>query len=102
MLIEVFYLLIIFIWKTETCCVRNVADGSTSLCYSVDNSCEVFVVSTACILCIELYVFNILLCILYCCYGTLNDFLTVRVELILDMRIRSSDTCVDTLALSIF
>ena len=102
MLIEVLYLLIVFVRKTEARSVWNVADGSTGLCYCVDDSCKVFIVRTACILSIELYVLNEFLRILHGCYGTLNDFLTVRVELVLDMRVRSADASMYALVLCIF
>ena len=91
----------IFVRHAETRCVWDVTNGSTSLTYSIDHTSQILVVSTTCILGIELYIVNKATCILHCCDSTLDDFLTVAVEFVLDVRITRTDTGMNTLTLRI-
>ena len=100
-LVEVLYLLTILVGSTETCGIGDVAHGSTCLAYCLYDTGKVFVVSTSCILGIELHVLHIALGILHGSHGTLYDFLWSAVEFILDMRRACTNTRMYTAALGI-
>ena len=102
MLIEILNLLAIFIGSAESSCVRNVADGGSSLADCINHACQILIVCTACILGIELHILHIALGIFHCCNGTFYNLLGIAVELISDMRRACTDSGMNTLALGIF
>ncbi len=101
MLHEIFYLLAILLWETVTCGVGYVAHRGTSLDNGLYNTCKILIVGSAGIFSIELNVLNELLSILHGSNSTLNDFLTIGIELIFDVRVACAYTRVYSLALSI-
>ena len=102
MLHQVLNFLTVFVRKTIARGVWNVANRSTSFHNSIDDACQIFVVSTTCVLCIEFHILHVTLRIFHSSSGTLNDFLTCGIELILDVRIARTDTRMDALMLGIF
>ena len=101
MLHEILDFVTIFIRQTITCSIRNVYYSSTRLDNSLYDTSQILIISTACILSIELYVLNILFSILDSSYSTFDDFLAGRIELILDMTVAGTDTSMDSLMLGI-
>ena len=101
MLHQVAYLAAKLFRQAVTCGIGDVDNGGTSLDNGFDNTCQILIIRTTSIFCIELHIINILLRILYSCHSTLNDFLTSTVEFILDMLVASTDTRMDTLVLGI-
>ena len=77
MLIEIFDLFTVFIWSTETCSVRNVADSSSSLGHCIYDTGKILVVGSSSILGIELDILDISLRIFYRCNRTLDYLLGV-------------------------
>ena len=98
---EILDFVTIFIRQTITCCIRNVHYSCTRLDNSLNDTSQILIIGTACILSIELNVLNILFGIFDCSYSAFDDFLTGRIELILDMTIAGTDTGMDSLMLSI-
>ena len=101
MLHEILDFVTIFIRQTITCSIRNVHYSSTRLDNSLNDTSQILIIGTACILSIELYVLNILFSILDSSYSTFDDFLAGRIELILDMTVAGTDTGMDSLMLGI-
>ena len=101
MLIEILNLLAIFIGSAETCCVRNVADGCSSLADCINHACQILIVCTACILGIELHILHITLGIFHGSHGTFYNLLGIAVELISDVRRACTDSGMNTLAFGI-
>ena len=101
MLVEVFNLLAILVGGAESCRVGDVTHRSTRLAHRLDDTGEVLIVGTSCILGIELHILYVALGILHCRYGTLDNLLGSAVELILDVRGAGADTCMYTLVLGI-
>ena len=101
MLHQILYLLSIFLWEAIACSVRDVTYCRTSLHHSLNDTCKILIVGSAGIFSIELNVLNELLSILHGSNSTLNDFLTVGIELIFDVRVTCAYTRVYSLALSI-
>ena len=91
----------VFLRKTITRCVRDVDYGCAGRNHGFHYPCKVFVVGSSGVFSIELYVFDILLCVFDSPNGTLNDFFACGVELVADMGVRGPDTRVDTLALCV-
>ena len=85
MLIEVLDFLMIFVWHTETRCIRDVTNRRTSLGHRINHTCQILIVCATSILCIELHVLHVLLGILYCSHSTFDDFFWSRIELVLDV-----------------
>jgi len=98
---EILDFVTIFIRQTITCCIRNVHNSCTRLDNSLNDTSQILIIGTTCILSIELNVLNILFGIFDCSYSAFDDFLTGRIELILDMTIAGTDTGMDSLMLSI-
>ena len=69
--------------------VGNVHHRRTGLYHGIHHTGQIFIVRTPRILCIELHVLHITFGILHGSHGTLDDFLTVGIELIFNMGIRS-------------
>ena len=101
MLLQILDLLEVLLGQTVTCGVGNVDNGSTCSDDSLNDTSQILVLGTACILAVELDVLDVLLGIFRGSNGTLDDFLAGGVELVLDVRVGGTDTCVDTLVLGI-
>ena len=71
--------------KTITGSIRNIDHCSTCLDNSFHHTSQVFIFCTSGILSIEFYIIYITACILYCRNRTFDNFLTGRIELILDV-----------------
>src|SRR5574344_2440422 len=91
----------VFIRQTITSAIGDIHHCGTRLDDGVHHAGEIFIVCTSGILSIELHIFHVLFGILYGSHGTFNDFLTVGVEFILDMRVTCTDTCMYALMLGI-
>ena len=63
---------------------------------------QILIIRTAGILRIKLYIIHKATGIFHCCYRTLDNLFTVRIKFILDMRIRCTDSCMDTFTLGKF
>ena len=100
MLHQIFDLRSIFVRQTIAGRIRNVHYCSTCLNYSFHHTSQIFIVRTTCIFCIELHIIHVTTSILHGSYCTLDDFLTIGIEFILDMRIRCADTGMNTFMLS--
>ena len=100
MLHQIFDLRSIFVRQTIAGRIRNVHYCSTCLNYSFHHTSQIFIVRTTCIFCIELLIIHVTTSILHGSYCTLDDFLTIGIEFILDMRIRCADTGMNTFMLS--
>ena len=100
-LIQELDLLAIFIGSTETSGIGDVTYRSTSLTHGLDYTCQILIVGTSGIFCIELHVLHIALCIFHSCYSALDDFFGSTVEFILDMRRAGTYTCMNTSSLGI-
>ena len=101
-LVEVLYLLTILVGGAEASGVGYVAHRGASLGHCVDDASQIFVVCSACVLGIKLYVLHVFLGILDGCHGTLDDFLGSAVELILDVRGAGANASVYALVLGVF
>ena len=99
---QIFDLGSVFFRKAIPRSIRNIHHRSSSLDNGFHYPGQVFIVRTAGILRIKLYILYVPACILHCCHCPFDDFLTCRIEFISDMRIRCTDTGMDTLALGIF
>ena len=94
---EVFYLSSILRRKAVACGVGDINHCGTGLDDRLDDSCKIFIVSAACILCIELHIVNEPAGIFHCRYGTLKDFLLIGIELIFNMIVRGAYSRMDSL-----
>ena len=101
MLLQILNLLEIFLRQTIACGIGDINNSSTSLDNCFYHTSKILILRTTSILAIELNILNILLGILCSSYSSLDNLFTSGVELILDMRITSTNTCMDTLALGI-
>ena len=102
MLHQVLDLCTVLLRQAVACRVRKVDDGRTGLDDGLDPPCEVLVVGPSGVLGVELDVLNVLLGVLDGPDGALEDVLPVGVELVLDVGVGCSDSCVDSLALCSF
>ena len=99
---EIFDLGSIFRRKAVAGGIGNVDDRCTSCNHSLHDSCKVLIISPSGIFGIELDLIHEVAGIFHCLDGTLDDFLTSRIELVADVRIRSADSGVDSLVLCKF
>ena len=90
----------IFIRQTITGCIRNVHDSGTCFNDSFYHTGQIFIFSTPGIFTIKLNIIHILTSIFSCSNRSFNNFFSCRIKFILNMRIRSSDTRMDTRTLS--
>ena len=97
---QVFNLGTIFRRQTVTGRIRNVHHRSTGFNNSFYHTCQIFIIRTACIFCIKFHIIHKTTRIFYSSYRTFDNFFTVRIEFVFDMRIRSSDTCMNPFVLS--
>ena len=97
---QVFNLGTIFRRQTVTGRIRNVQHRSTGFNNSFYHTCQIFIIRTACIFCIKFHIIHKTTRIFYSSYRTFDNFFTVRIEFVFDMRIRSSDTCMNPFVLS--
>ena len=97
MLHQILYLGAELIGQTVACGIGYVYYGSAGLDGSLGHTCQVFIISTAGILGIELHLAALGRSILYGCHGALKDLLTSAVELVTDVLITGAYTGVDTL-----
>ena len=86
----------IFIRQTIACGIRNVYYRSSCLDDCFDYACQIFIVRTSGIFCVKFHVIYVTSCIFHGSYCTFNNFFTGRIEFILDMRIRSTDSRMNT------
>ena len=77
--------------------IGNINYRSARLDNSFHHTGQIFVIRTSGIFGIEFNILYITTGILYSCYRTLNNLLTIGVEFIFDMRIGSTDTRMNTL-----
>ena len=96
MLHQVFDFCTIFIRQTIACGIRNVHHRSSSLNHSFYYACQIFIVRTSGIFSVKFHIVNVTSCIFHGSYCTFNNFFTGRIEFILDMRIRSTDSRMNT------
>ena len=101
MLFQILDLLEIFLRQAIARSIGYIYHCGTSLDDSLHHLSQIFIVSTACILTIELHIVDIALGILRGSHCLFEDMLAVGVELIQDMLIAGADTRMDTLVLSI-
>ena len=101
MLLQVFDFLEILLWQAITRGVRDIDHRGSSLDDSLNDTSQVLVVRATGILAVELHIIDKALGILRSSHGTLQNLFTIGVELILNMSVRSTDTSVNTLVLSI-
>ena len=102
MLHKILYLGSILLRQTIAGGVGDVHNRSASLNNCFYYTCQILVVGTACILCVELHVLHITLGILHGTHGTLYYLLTIGVELILYVRVGGSDSSVYSATFGIF
>ena len=102
MLNKIFYLCAIFCRQTITCCVWDIHHCGTCLDYSLHHPGKVFIIRSSGILCIKLHILHIALGIFHSSYSSFYNLLTIAVELIFDMRVTGSYTCMYALTLGIF
>ena len=101
MLHQILDLRTIFRGETITRRIRDVDHGSASLDDRFNHTCQILILRATGILSIKLHVIDKLTGILHSGNRTLNNLLTRRIKLIADMRVRSTDTGMDTLMLGI-
>ena len=101
MLHEVLNLIAILLWETIACGIRDIDYGSTCLDNSLNDTGKILIVGTTCVLGIELYILDVLLGILNGADCPLENLLTVGVELIFNVAVAGSESCVYALALSV-
>ena len=102
MLHQVFYLGAILRRQAVTCRVGDVHHRRSRLDDGLDDTGQVFILRTSGVFGIELHIVHKAAGILHGSHGALDDFLTIGVEFIADVRIRSTDTRVDTFVFGIF
>ena len=96
---QIFNLSTIFWRQTIACRIRYIHHRSSCFNNRFYHTCQIFIVRTPCILCIKLHIIHKTTCILHCCYRTFNNLFPIGIEFIFNMRIRSTDTCMDTFML---
>ena len=99
MVYQIFYFCSIFAWQAISGSIWNINHGSSGFNNSLYHTGQIFIICTASVFCIKLYIVYITTCILNRCHRTLNDFFTSRIEFIFNVRVRSSDTCMYTFML---
>ena len=83
------------VWHTVTGCIWDIDHSSASFDNSFNHTSQVFVFSTSGIFGIEFYIFDIAFGIFHCGNGTLNNFVLIRVQFVMNVVKRSSDTSVN-------
>ena len=96
MLHQILDFLTIFLRQAITRRIRDVHHGGTGLDHGLHHAGQVFIVRASRIFGIELHILHITLGILHGSHGTFNDFLTVRIEFVFNMRVGSTDAGVNT------
>ena len=91
----------IFLRKAITGSIRNIHNRSTSLYDRLYHASQILIIRTSSILRIEFHILDVFFSILYSSNSTLDDFFTIRIELIFDMAIACTNTRMNTLMLSI-
>ena len=99
MLHQILDLLVILLGQTVACGIRDIHDGGTSLDHSLHHLGEIRVVGATCILAVELHIIDETLGILRGSHSTFQNLLTGGIELVPDVLVAGTDTCVDTLVL---
>ena len=99
---QILNLLAVFAWQTVTCGVRYIYYCSSGLDDGFHYAGKIFIVGTPGVFRVKLDIFDILFCVFYGGYGTLDNFLTVAVELVFYVRIACSYTRMYAFVLCIF
>ena len=99
---KIFYFVTIFSRKTVAGRVRYVYYCCASLDNSLDNPCQVLVVSASSVFRIKFDILYILFSIFYGGYGAFYYFITIAVELLFNVRIAGSYSCMYAVVLGIF
>ena len=96
---QISYLRAILIRQAIPRCIGNIHHSRTCLDNSFYHPCQIFIIRSACIFGIELYIIHILTCILYGSHCTLYYFLAIGIEFIFNVRVRCTDASMDTFML---
>ena len=96
---QISYLRAILIRQAIPRCIGNIHHSRTCLDNSFYHPCQIFIIRSACIFGIELYIIHILTCILYGSHCTLYYFLAIGIKFIFNVRVRCTDTSMDTFML---
>ena len=96
---QISYLRAILIRQAIPRCIGNIHHSSTCLDNSFYHPCQIFIIRSACIFGIELYIIHILTCILYGSHCTLYNFFAIGIEFILNVRVRCTDTSMNAFML---
>ena len=99
---QVFYLGAIFWRQAVTCCIRDIHYGSSRFDDSFYHTCQIFVIRTACVFCIKFHIVYKTAGIFHSSYCTFDNLFTIRIEFIFNVRIRSTDTGMNTFMFSKF
>ena len=102
MLHQIFDFRTVFRGQAIAGCIRNIHYSSPCLNNGFNHTGQILIIRTAGILRIKLYIIHKATGIFHCCYRTLDNLFTVRIKFILDMRIRCTDSCMDTFTLGKF
>ena len=101
MVYKILDLCTILLRKTIARGVGDVDYRCTSFDDGLYHTCQIFVVGASGVFSIEFHILYEPLGILHCLNGTLDDFLTIAIELVFDVQVAGSNARVDALVLGI-
>ncbi len=90
-----------FPWQAVPCCIGNIYYRSSGFDNRFHHTCQIHIIGTSGIFAIKFHIFHILFGILYSCNGTFQNFFLSRVEFMFNMKLRSSDTGMNTFVLCV-
>ena len=85
MIYQIFNFRTIFFGQTISCSIRNIHYRSTGLDHRFNYACQILIISSSCIFCIELHIIYKTTGIFHGCYRTFYNFFTSRIEFIFNM-----------------
>ena len=99
---EIFDLSTILFGQTIPCCIWNIDNDGPRFNDSLYDSCEIFIIGSASIFRVKLYIFYIAFGIFNGTSCCLYDFFTGRIKFVLNMAVAGANPSMYTLSLCIF